>query len=95
MAHTKAKGSTKLGRESESKRLGVKRSDGQAVRTGEVIIRQRGTKYLPGLNVKKGSDDTLYSVAEGIVKFSNKKKTRFDGTPRVAKVVSVKTVAKA
>jgi ribosomal protein L27 len=50
---------------------------------------------LPGLNVKKGADDTLYSVAEGVVKFSDKKKMRFDGTPRVAKVVSVKTVAKA
>ena len=89
MAHTKAKGSTKLGRDSESKRLGVKRSDGQAVAPGEIIIRQRGTKYYPGLNVKRGGDDTLYSLKKGVVKFNDKRKIAFDGSKKAAKVVSV------
>lgn len=89
MAHTKAKGSTKLGRDSESKRLGVKRADGQAVNAGEIIIRQRGTKYYPGLNVKRGGDDTLYSLRKGAVKFSDKRKIGFDGAKKVVKVVSV------
>ncbi|MBI2591590.1 MAG: 50S ribosomal protein L27 [Candidatus Brennerbacteria bacterium] len=90
MAHTKAKGSTKLGRDSESKRLGVKRSDGQAVKLGEIIIRQRGTHYFPGLNVKRGGDDTLYAVKSGRVSFQTKKKIRFDGSRRMAKVVNVR-----
>ena len=89
MAHTKAKGSTKLGRESESKRLGVKRGDGQAVGAGEVIIRQRGTKYYPGTNVRRGGDDTLYAAKKGLVKFTTKKKVKYDGTKRMVKVVSV------
>ena len=89
MAHTKSGGSTKLGRESASKRLGVKRQEGQSVLVGEVLIRQRGTKYLPGLNVKKGSDDTLYAVKAGVVKFSTKKKTNFDGSTRRATVIQV------
>ncbi|MBN2197842.1 50S ribosomal protein L27 [Candidatus Wolfebacteria bacterium] len=91
MAHTKAGGSTKLGRDSESKRLGVKRQDGQNVKAGEVLIRQRGTKYLPGLNVKRGSDDTLYALKPGEVKFLSKKKTCFNGSIRKVKVVTVKT----
>lgn len=89
MAHTKSGGSTKLGRDSIGKRLGVKRQHGQAVKTGEVLIRQRGTKYLPGANVKRGKDDTLYSIKSGIVKFASKKKIRFDGNSRKAKVVNV------
>ena len=89
MAHTKAKGSTKLGRESESKRLGVKRFDGQVVKPGEIIIRQRGTKYHPGTNVKRGEDDTLYSKVLGTVKFLTKMKTSFDGTRKSIKVVTV------
>ncbi|MCL4400298.1 50S ribosomal protein L27 [Patescibacteria group bacterium] len=89
MAHTKAKGSTKLGRESESKRLGVKLFDGEKAKIGDVIIRQRGTKYYPGVNVKKGGDDTLYAVKKGVVKFSNKRKTNFDGSKKSVKVVSV------
>lgn len=90
MAHTKAKGSTKLGRDSESKRLGVKRSDGQAVKLGEIIIRQRGTHYFPGLNVKRGGDDTLYAIKAGRVSFQTRKKIRFDGSKRIAKIVNVK-----
>lgn len=89
MAHTKSGGSTKLGRESASKRLGVKRQDNQIVKAGEVLIRQRGTKYLPGLNVGKGKDDTLYALKPGAVKFASKIKTKFDGNKRNAKLVSV------
>jgi large subunit ribosomal protein L27 len=89
MAHTKSGGSTKLGRESASQRLGVKRQEGQAVNAGEILIRQRGTKYLPGTNVKRAKDDSLYAAKAGTIKFSDKKKTRFDGKIRKAKVVSV------
>lgn len=89
MAHTKAKGSTKLGRESEAKRLGVKLFDGQKAKPGSVIVRQRGTKYYPGINVRKGKDDTLYAIKEGIVKFTQKRKINFDGSKKVVKVVNV------
>jgi large subunit ribosomal protein L27 len=89
MAHTKAKGSTKLGRDSESKRLGVKLFGGQKVRAGEIIIRQRGTKFHPGANVKRGSDDTLYARSEGAVSFATRRKIGFDGKKKMIKVVSV------
>lgn len=89
MAHTKSGGSTKLGRDSKAKRLGVKRSDGQTVRAGEIIIRQRGTRYVPGAFVRRGGDDTLYAAAQGVVKFSNKKKKKFDGDVRYFKCVEV------
>ena len=68
-AHKKGMGSTKNGRDSESKRLGVKKGDGQLVKSGNILVRQRGTKIHPGINVKKGSDDTLFAVADGKVKF--------------------------
>ena len=68
-AHKKGMGSTKNGRDSESKRLGVKKADGQFVTSGNIIVRQRGTKIHPGINVKKGSDDTLFAIADGKVKF--------------------------
>lgn len=68
-AHKKGMGSTKNGRDSESKRLGVKKGDGSHVVAGNILVRQRGTKIHPGLNVKKGSDDTLFAVADGKVKF--------------------------
>jgi large subunit ribosomal protein L27 len=90
MAHTKAKGSTKLGRDSESKRLGVKRFDGEVVATGEIIVRQRGTKFYPGVNVKRGADDTLYALKGGAVKFSTRKRTHFDGSRKSVRVVSVR-----
>ena len=89
MAHTKSGGSTRLGRDSISKRLGIKRNEGASVGPGEILIRQRGAKYLAGANVRKGGDDTLYAAKEGRVKFSSKKKTRFDGTLRYATVISV------
>ena len=69
MAHKKGQGSVKNGRDSESKRLGIKRADGQFVLAGNILIRQRGTKTHPGTNVGKGSDDTLYALVDGKVKF--------------------------
>ena len=69
MAHKKGQGSVKNGRDSESKRLGVKRADGEFVLAGNILVRQRGTKVHPGTNVRKGSDDTLYTTVDGKVKF--------------------------
>ncbi len=89
MAHTKAKGSTKLGRDSAAQRLGIKVTDGQIVKIGDIIVRQRGTNYFPGLNVRRANDDTLYSLKAGKVKFARKRHTRFDGFNRSVKVVSV------
>ncbi|MBP3348655.1 MAG: 50S ribosomal protein L27 [Clostridia bacterium] len=71
-AHKKGMGSTKNGRDSESKRLGVKRADGQYVLAGNIIVRQRGTKIHPGTNVMIGGDDTLFAVANGVVRFERK-----------------------
>jgi len=89
MAHTKSGGSTKLGRDSASKRLGVKLFGGQQVKIGQIIIRQRGTKYFPGNNVARGGDDTLYALKNGLIKFKTKKRTRFDGSSRMVKIVNV------
>ena len=89
MAHTKSGGSTKLGRDSESKRLGVKLFGGQKVKIGQIIVRQRGTKYFPGPNVARGGDDTLYALKSGLIKFKNKKRIRFDGSSRIVKVVNI------
>ena len=69
MAHKKGQGSVKNGRDSESKRLGLKRADGQFFLAGNILVRQRGTKFHPGTNVGIGSDDTLFAKADGIVKF--------------------------
>jgi large subunit ribosomal protein L27 len=76
MAHKKGVGSTKNGRDSEAQRLGVKRFGGQIVRAGNILVRQRGTKFHPGNNVGKGSDDTLFALLDGVVKFERKDKTR-------------------
>ncbi len=76
MAHKKGQGSVKNGRDSESKRLGVKKSDGQIVKAGNIIIRQRGTNVHPGTNVGIGSDDTLFALVDGIVKFERKGKDK-------------------
>ncbi len=75
-AHKKGMGSTKNGRDSESKRLGVKRGDGQAVRAGNILVRQRGTHIHPGNNVSIGSDDTLFALIDGKVKFERMDKNR-------------------
>lgn len=72
-AHKKGMGSTKNGRDSESKRLGAKRADGQFVLAGNILVRQRGTKINPGANVGKGSDDTLYALIDGKVRFETKR----------------------
>lgn len=79
MAHTKAGGSTSLGRDSVSKRLGVKIYGGQTAKPGEVIVRQRGTKYHPGKNVRRGEDDTLYAAKSGVVAFNIRKVKNFTG----------------
>ncbi len=76
MAHKKGMGSTKNGRDSESKRLGVKRADGQFVLAGNILVRQRGTKIHPGNNVGIGSDDTLFALIDGKVKFERKGKDK-------------------
>lgn len=89
MAHKKAAGSTSLGRESESKRLGIKLTDGAWAKVGSIIIRQRGTKYRPGRNVKKGKDDTLFAMANGLVKFTTKKFRKFDNSLQDGKLVSI------
>jgi len=72
MAHKKAGGSSRNGRDSESKRLGVKRYAGQVVLAGNILVRQRGTKFHPGVNVKIGKDDTLFATANGTVVFEQK-----------------------
>ena len=71
-AHKKGMGSTKNGRDSESKRLGSKRADGQSVLAGNIIYKQRGTKILPGVNVGRGGDDTLFALVDGVVRFERK-----------------------
>jgi len=89
MSKTKSAGATKLGRDSNPKYLGVKLYEGQKVNPGMVIVRQRGTKFLPGKNVKRGSDDTLYAIKQGIIKFTTKRKVKFDGSQRIAKIVNI------
>ena len=76
MAHKKGQGSTRNGRDSESKRLGVKKYGGQTVRAGNIIVRQRGTKFHPGTNVGRGGDDTLFALADGVVTFQRKQNDR-------------------
>jgi ribosomal protein L27 len=89
MAHKKAGGSTALGRDSVSKRLGVKIFGNQAVKKGQIIVRQKGTKYHPGKNVGIGGDSTLYSLADGLVQFQHKQVRRFHGNLRKTKIVNV------
>jgi large subunit ribosomal protein L27 len=89
MSTSKQGGSSRLGRDSAAQRLGIKITDGEKAKVGMIIIRQRGSKYLPGKNVKVGSDDTIYAMKEGVVKFTTKSKNLFNGTQRVAKIVSV------
>lgn len=71
-AHKKGVGSTRNGRDSEAKRLGAKRADGQFVKAGNILYRQRGTKIHPGVNVRRGGDDTLFALVDGIVRFERK-----------------------
>ncbi len=94
MATTKAAGTTKLGRDSQPKYLGIKLSEGEKAKTGAIIVRQRGTKFIAGENVKRGKDDTLFSLMDGLVKFSTTKKRSFNGKKRVVKVVNVYPILK-
>ncbi len=89
MAKTKAAGATKLGRDSQPKYLGIKLFGGQMAKPGQILVRQRGTKFLPGKNVKRAGDDTLYALKEGMVKFSTKRKRNFDNSQRIAKIVNI------
>ncbi|OGG59680.1 50S ribosomal protein L27 [Candidatus Kaiserbacteria bacterium RIFCSPHIGHO2_02_FULL_49_16] len=89
MAHTKAGGTAHNLNDSNPKYLGVKRSDGQKVGVGEIIVRQRGTKILPGKNIGVGTDHTLFAMAQGTVKFRSKRKTDFDGRSNVRRVVDI------
>ena len=89
MSKTKSAGSTRLGRDSNPQYLGIKRNQGQQVNAGEILIRQRGTKYIAGSNVKAGTDYTLFALKAGKVLFKTKNKTTFTGAKRQVKVVEV------
>ncbi len=89
MAHKKSAGTSKNGRDSNPKYLGVKITEGDRAQAGAVIIRQRGTDVLPGRNVGMGKDHTLFALSAGIIKFSTKRKTHFDNKTMVKKVVHV------
>ncbi len=89
MAHKKSAGTTKNGRDSNPKYLGVKITEGDKAQAGSVIIRQRGTDVLPGKNVGMGKDHTLYALIPGIIKFGTKRKAHFDNTSKVKKIVHV------
>lgn len=89
MSKVKAGGSTKNLKDSNPKYLGIKISDGQKAISGNIIVMQRGTKFIPGKNTKIGKDHTIFAVADGVVKFGNKRKTRFDGKVVQRKVVEV------
>ena len=89
MAHTKAIGTTRLGRDSQPKYLGVKLYDGQVARPGSIIIRQRGSKFIAGKGVRLGKDYTIYAVVEGKVKFTTRKKKLYNGHKWVVKIVNV------
>jgi large subunit ribosomal protein L27 len=92
MAHTKAGGSTKLGRDSAGKRLGVKRYGGEIVKNGNIIVRQRGTRIEAGENARVGVDHTVYATAAGKVTFVEKQVTKFTGQKIRRKIVSVEPV---
>ncbi|OHA02580.1 MAG: 50S ribosomal protein L27 [Candidatus Sungbacteria bacterium RIFCSPLOWO2_01_FULL_54_21] len=92
MAHTKSAGAGKYGRDSQPKYLGVKKYDNMPAEAGDILIRQRGTKFVPGEGTRRGGDDTLYAIRQGVVKFRTIRKERFDGTWRHAKQVSVVAV---
>lgn len=89
MAHTKAGGSTQNNRDSQPKFLGVKLYSGQEAKPGFIVLRQRGTKFIPGIGVKMGKDHTIFATTEGVVKFKQKQKIGFDGSRRIVNQVSV------
>lgn len=89
MSKTKASGTTSLGRDSRPKYLGIKATNGQGVKAGMVIFRQRGTKILAGKNVLRSKDDTLYAAKTGKVKYTTKRKRGFNRKQRIVKIASV------
>ncbi len=89
MAHKKSAGTTKNGRDSNPKYLGIKITEGDKTQAGSIIIRQRGTDVLPGKNVSMGKDHTLFALVTGKVTFTTKKKTHFDNTVKIKKVVNI------
>ena len=89
MATSKSAGSTRLGRDSQPKYLGVKIAAGQAVKAGQILVRQHGTHFFPGKNVALGGDSTLFALKEGVAKFQTKKRTSFNNSQKLVKVVSV------
>ncbi|OGF61749.1 50S ribosomal protein L27 [Candidatus Giovannonibacteria bacterium RIFCSPLOWO2_01_FULL_44_40] len=89
MAHTKAGGSTQNLRDSQPKYLGIKLYAGEKAKPGAILVRQRGTKFVPGNGTKIGKDDTIYAIRDGVVKFETKRKIRFDGSKRSVHKVSV------
>jgi len=91
MAHKKAGGSTSLGRDSQAKRLGVKKHAGETVKAGMVLVKQRGSSFRPGQNVKKGNDDTLFAKTAGLVKITTKRIKGFDGKNKLAKFIHIVT----
>lgn len=91
MAHRKAAGTAKNLRDSQPKYLGLKKGSGEAVRAGNILIRQRGTKFLAGKNVGMGKDHTLFALKDGVVSFSQKRQTKFDNTVIMKKVINVVT----
>lgn len=91
MAKTKATGSSRLGRDSQPQYLGIKLFEGERAKPGQILIRQRGTKFRAGKNVKRGSDDTLYALKEGLVHFEMKRVQRFDKSQKLAKIVNIES----
>jgi len=90
MATSKSTGASRLGRDSHAKRLGIKLFAGEKAKIGMIIVRQRGAKYLAGKNVKRGGDDTLYAMKEGVVSFGSKSKKLYNGSSRKVTVVNIK-----
>ncbi len=89
MAHKKAGGSTRLGRDSNAQRLGIKLYGGELAKIGSIIVKQRGTRYRPGKNTKRANDDSIFATAPGKVKFNKKKVKKFTGKLEFAQIVSV------
>ena len=95
MATAKSTGSSRLGRDSRPKYLGVKAASGETVTAGAILVRQRGTNFVPGKNTGKGGDNTIYATAAGVVNFLTKKKTRFDGSRSEVRLVTVNPASSA
>ena len=89
MAHKKGVGTSRLGRDSQPQYLGTKVGDGQFVHAGSVLVRQRGTPIHPGKNVRRAKDDTLFAVIDGIVRFTSRKRIRFDGVMKLSTFANI------